>query len=116
VMGSPIKGRPQAQQTGLLSSLGGGILPRALLGGGVSLANNIGNQIITNKPCDDINWGEALTAGGLGTGAGIIAGFGTAFGSNIVSVPKPAYIGDKLINYGTVGGIVGNAIGSGITN
>jgi RHS repeat-associated protein len=32
--------------TGLLSSLGGGIISGAFLGGGASFANNIGNQII----------------------------------------------------------------------
>jgi hypothetical protein len=101
--------------TGILSSFGGGILSGALFGGGASFANNIGNQAITNDPCDNTDWTEATAAGVLGAGSGLIAGFGTALGSNIVTVPKPAYIGDVLTNHGTVGGIFGNAIGSGIT-
>jgi len=98
--------------SGLLSSLGGGILSGALLGGSSSFLNNLGNQYITNSPCDDINLGEALVAGGIGTGAGIISGVGAAVGRNIVRVPEPLYIGDELINYGTIGGITGSVVGT----
>lgn len=101
--------------SGLLSSLGGGIFFGALLGGSSSFLNNLGNQYITNVPCDDIYLGEALVASGLGTGTSIISGVGAAMGRNIVRVPEPLSIGDELINYGTVGGITGSVVGTVLT-
>jgi RHS repeat-associated protein len=101
--------------TGLLSSLGGGIISGALLGGSSAFINNVGNQYITNDPCEGIDWRKAFIAGGLGYGSGFISGLGTAAGLNIIRIPDPLCIGGRLGNYGTVGGIVGNVTGTILT-
>ncbi|MGC9966483.1 MAG: RHS repeat-associated core domain-containing protein [Syntrophobacteraceae bacterium] len=102
--------------TGLLSSLGGGIVSGAFLGGTASFLNSIGDQFVTGSPCDNVNLKKAFVAGGLGVGAGILSGSGALLGRDIVQLPEPIYIpGGELFNYGEIGGIVGNIAGTALT-
>lgn len=87
------------------------------MGGIGSVTNNIATQKIINK-CDNVDLKQAGKAFATGVGVGLLGGVGTAIGSNIVKMYGDELIvgGSPVINYGNAGGLIGDTIGTIITN
>jgi RHS repeat-associated protein len=118
--------------TGLASTLGGGLITGALWGGGAAMVNNAGNQMMRlDSPCGDSDFdpGQMLKAGGFGFFGGILSGVGYKTGHQVLR-NKPVAGDVSLLgpvggarlpvgrapNYGEVGGLLGNVLGTAFAN
>jgi hypothetical protein len=101
--------------TGLISSFGGGVLSGAAWGGVGAFLNDVGDQYLTNA-CGQMNWKNSLKTGALGLAAGAIAGEGFKTGHILLHDLNPkGKWGTGAPNYGELGGIIGNVVGTLLT-
>jgi len=101
--------------TGVLSTLGGGVIGSSLLGGGSAALNEGIGQLVTNDGCTPIDTSSIIAAGTTGIFAGGVSG---GIGKSLTSLSKGAghipsvlqnpVIGSALNSSGTKSGLIGS--------